>query len=425
MNEVKCPKCGTVFEVDESHYADIVKQVRDKEFEKEKLQIQKMIQDKSASDLKLAQAESQKVIDELNAQLVALRQSHQQELTIEKQKTQQEYQASLNEKEKEIERLKQEAQTKEVQSQLEMNEKIQKVKSENDNLRHELELQKEQESAKQLSIKENYETQLRLKDEQIEQYKDFKAKQSTKMLGESLEQHCETQFNQLRATAFQHAYFEKDNDASSGTKGDYIYRELDENGVEILSIMFEMKNQQDQTTSKKKNEDHFAKLDKDRNDKKCEYAVLVSLLEPESELYNNGIVDVSYKFEKMYVIRPQFFIPMITILRNAALNAQQYKNELAMVRNQNIDISNFEQEMNTFKDKFSYNYNLASKKFSAAIKEIDNSIKHLQKIKENLEGSERNLRLANDKAQDLSIKRLTKNNPTMAKKFAELNGDEE
>ena len=425
MNEVKCPKCGTVFEVDESHYADIVKQVRDKEFEKEKLQIQKMIQDKSASDLKLAQAESQKVIDELNAQLVALRQSHQQELTIEKQKTQQEYQASLNEKEKEIERLKQEAQTKEVQSQLEMNEKIQKVKSENDNLRHELELQKEQESAKQLSIKENYETQLRLKDEQIEQYKDFKAKQSTKMLGESLEQHCETQFNQLRATAFQHAYFEKDNDASSGTKGDYIYRELDENGIEILSIMFEMKNQQDQTTSKKKNEDHFAKLDKDRNDKKCEYAVLVSLLEPESELYNNGIVDVSYKFEKMYVIRPQFFIPMITILRNAALNAQQYKNELAMVRNQNIDISNFEQEMNTFKDKFSYNYNLASKKFRAAIKEIDNSIKHLQKIKENLEGSERNLRLANDKAQDLSIKRLTKNNPTMAKKFAELNGDEE
>ena len=425
MNEVKCPKCGTVFEVDESHYADIVKQVRDKEFEKEKLQIQKMIQDKSASDLKLAQAESQKVIDELNAQLVALRKSHQQELTIEKQKTQQEYQASLNEKEKEIERLKQEAQTKEVQSQLEMNEKIQKVKSENDNLRHELELQKEQESAKQLSIKENYETQLRLKDEQIEQYKDFKAKQSTKMLGESLEQHCETQFNQLRATAFQHAYFEKDNDASSGTKGDYIYRELDENGVEILSIMFEMKNQQDQTTSKKKNEDHFAKLDKDRNDKKCEYAVLVSLLEPESELYNNGIVDVSYKFEKMYVIRPQFFIPMITILRNAALNAQQYKNELAMVRNQNIDISNFEQEMNTFKDKFSYNYNLASKKFRAAIKEIDNSIKHLQKIKENLEGSERNLRLANDKAQDLSIKRLTKNNPTMAKKFAELNGDEE
>ena len=425
MNEVKCPKCGTVFEVDESHYADIVKQVRDKEFEKEKLQIQKMILDKSTSDLKLAQAESQKVIDELNAQLVALRQSHQQELTIEKQKTQQEYQASLNEKEKEIERLKQEAQTKEVQSQLEMNEKIQKVKSENDNLRHELELQKEQESAKQLSIKENYETQLRLKDEQIEQYKDFKAKQSTKMLGESLEQHCETQFNQLRATAFQHAYFEKDNDASSGTKGDYIYRELDENGIEILSIMFEMKNQQDQTTSKKKNEDHFAKLDKDRNDKKCEYAVLVSLLEPESELYNNGIVDVSYKFEKMYVIRPQFFIPMITILRNAALNAQQYKNELAMVRNQNIDISNFEQEMNTFKDKFSYNYNLASKKFRAAIKEIDNSIKHLQKIKENLEGSERNLRLANDKAQDLSIKRLTKNNPTMAKKFAELNGDEE
>ena len=425
MNEVKCPNCGTVFEVDDSHYADIVRQVRDKEFEKEKHQLQQLMQAQRDSELKLSQVQSQKIIDELKAQLASLQQSHQQELIIKTQEVQQEFQSSLDEKEKEIASLKQQAKTKEVQNQLEWTQHIQEIQKKYEDVCHELELSQKEMASKQLSLKESYETQLRLKDEQIEQIKDFKAKQSTKLLGESLEQHCEASFNQLRATAFQKAYFEKDNDASGGTKGDYIYREVDENGVELVSIMFEMKNQQDNTTSKKKNEDHFKKLDKDRNDKGCEYAVLVSLLEPENETYNYGIVDVSYQYPKMYVIRPQFFIPMITLLRNAATNAMHYKQELNLVRNQNLDISNFEADMNDFKERFSKNYELASRKFQSAIDEIDKSIDHLEKIKKNLISSENNLRLANNKAQDLSIKRLTKNNPTMAKKFEELKANEE
>ena len=270
------------------------------------------------------------------------------------------------------------------------------------------------------SLKDNYETQLRMKDEEVARLKDFKAKLSTKMVGESLEQHCEIEFNKLRATGFQNAYFEKDNDAKSGSKGDYIYKESDPAGLEFISIMFEMKNEMDETATKKKNEDFLKELDKDRREKNCEYAVLVSLLEPENELYNSGIVDMSHRYPKMYVIRPQFFIPMITLLRNAALNSLQYKQELAVIRNQNIDISNFEAEMNEFKEKFSRNYELASRKFKTAIEEIDKTIDHLQKTKAALLSSEDNLRLANKKAEDLSIKRLTKNNPTMAAKFAEL-----
>ena len=273
---------------------------------------------------------------------------------------------------------------------------------------------------KEQSLKESYEEKLRAKDEQIAYYKDFKARQSTKMVGESLEQHCETEFNRLRATGFQSAYFEKDNDIRTGSKGDYIFRESDENGVEFISIMFEMKNEMEQTATKKKNEDFLKELDKDRREKGCEYAVLVSLLEPDSELYNSGIVDVSYRYTKMYVIRPQFFIPMITILRNAARNSLEYRQELAAVKSQNVDISHFESDMNEFKEKFSRNYRLASEKFQKAISEIDETIKHLQKTKDELLSSENNLRLANDKAEGLSIKRLTKNNPTMAAKFEEL-----
>ena len=273
---------------------------------------------------------------------------------------------------------------------------------------------------KEQSLKEKYEEQLKMKDELVAYYKDFKARQSTKMVGESLEIHCETEFNKLRATGFQHAYFEKDNDARSGSKGDYIYRETDPEGVEFISIMFEMKNEMDETATKKKNEDFLKELDKDRREKNCEYAVLVSLLEPDSELYNQGIVDMSHRYPKMYVIRPQFFIPIITILRNAATNALDYRRQLEVVRNQNIDISHFEEDMNDFKEKFARNFRIASERFQKAIGEIDKTIDHLQKTKEALLSSENNLRLANNKAEDLTIKRLTRKNPTMAAKFAEL-----
>ena len=279
---------------------------------------------------------------------------------------------------------------------------------------------KQETRLREQNIKEQYEERLRMKDEEIAYYKDFKARQSTKMIGESLEQHCETEFNKLRATGFQNAYFEKDNDARTGSKGDYIYKETDPDGTEFISIMFEMKNEMDETATKKKNEDFFKELDKDRREKDCEYAVLVSMLEPDSELYNTGIVDVSYRYPKMYVIRPQFFIPMITLLRNASLNALRYKQELAVIKNQNIDISHFEEDMNDFKEKFNRNFRLASERFHRAIDEIDKTIDHLQKTKEALLSSENNLRLANNKAEDLSIKRLTKNNPTMKAKFDEL-----
>ena len=322
-------------------------------------------------------------------------------------------------REAEIAKLKEELKSAELAKQLALKESISDLEKERDDLRRSLEL-KEAELKLRKQPQRKYETQIRDREETIERLKDLKAKLSTKMVGETLEQHCEIEFNKIRATAFPKAYFEKDNDARTGSKGDYIFREYDDNGTELISIMFEMKNENDTTVTKKKNEDFFKELDKDRTEKGCEYAVLVSMLEPNSELYNTGIVDVSYRYPKMYVIRPQFFIPMITLLRNAALNTLKYKNELAEVKAQNIDIANFEEELNKFKEAFGRNYELASQKFAKAIEEIDKSIDHLQKIKDALLGADRNLRLANDKAQDVTIKKLTKGNPTMAAKFEEL-----
>ena len=398
MQEIKCPKCGEVFQVDESGYAAIVKQVRDREFEKEINARTIQFETEKETAVKLAKAEAESKFNETmnvkNLQIAEMRSKIEagekdKELAVNR---------ALSEKEKEL--AEKESCIIRLTGQIETNDKENKLKEQ--------------------ILKEKYEVQLRFKDEEIARYKDFKAKLSTKMIGESLEQHCETEFNRIRPTGFQNAYFEKDNDARTGSKGDYIFREADTEGVEFISIMFEMKNEGDTTSTKKKNEDFLKELDKDRREKNCEYAVLVSLLEPENEFYNSGIVDMSHRYPKMYVIRPQFFIPMITLLRNAALNSLQYKQELALVRSQNIDISNFEESMNDFKEKFSRNYELASKKFKTAIEEIDKTIDHLQKTKEALLSSENNLRLANSKAEDLSIKRLTKNNPTMAAKFAEL-----
>ncbi|MBP3853083.1 MAG: DUF2130 domain-containing protein, partial [Erysipelotrichaceae bacterium] len=337
MNEVKCPNCHTVFEVDESVYMDIVKQVRDREFEKEKEQLEQSFQTQKENELERVREQHRHREQELETKLANEKQSYEQKATILQQQIEQQFRQSIVEKDKEIEQLKQQAKTKEAENRLMLQQQTDALEKQVLDVQHELQIKQKEFESSQAGLKENYETALRLKDEQIEQIKDFKARQSTKMLGESLEKHCENQFNQLRATAFPNAYFGKDNDAALGSKGDYIYRETDENGIEILSIMFEMKNQQEETTSKKKNEDFFKKLDKDRKDKQCEYAVLVSLLEPDSELYNNGIVDVSYQYPKMYVIRPQFFIPMITILRNAAMNALSYRQQLDLIRNQNID----------------------------------------------------------------------------------------
>ncbi len=402
MQEIKCPNCGEVFQVDESIYDSIVKQVRDKEFSKEIQERETRYANDKETAVKLAVAdavtEREKAIAKSNEEILKLK-SKIDALETEKKLAVTE---AVTEKEREI--SKQKEQIALLNGQIETNEKTAKLKEQ--------------------TIKESYEEKLKDKEEQIAYYKDLKAKQSTKMVGETLEQHCEVEFNKLRATGFQNAYFEKDNDARSGSKGDYIFREKASDGTEFISIMFEMKNEMDTTATKHKNEDFFKELDKDRNEKKCEYAVLVSLLEADSELYNSGIVDVSYRYPKMYVIRPQFFIPMITLLRNAALNSLQYKQELAVIRNQNIDISNFEADMNDFKDKFSRNYRIASDKFKKAIEEIDKTIDHLQKTKEALLSSENNLRLANNKAEELSIKKLTKNNPTMAAKFAELGSDE-
>ncbi len=405
MQEIKCPKCGEVFQVDESGYAAIVKQVRDKEFEKEISSREIQFENEKEAAIKLAKIEVE---------------SRLKDTLVEKE-------LATAQKDREIIELKVRLDNYEKDKTLELNRfEIDKERliAEKDrqiaDLTAKIESSEKESLLKELSIKQQYEIELRFKEEEITRIKDFKAKLSTKMVGESLEQHCEMEFNKLRATGFQNAYFEKDNDAKTGSKGDYIFKEINSDGLEIVSIMFEMKNEMDTTSAKKKNEDFLKELDKDRREKNCEYAVLVSLLEPENELYNSGIVDMSHKFSKMYVIRPQFFIPMITILRNAALNSLQYKQELAVIRSQNIDISNFEESMNEFKEKFARNYEIASKKFKTAIEEIDKTIDHLQKTKEALLSSENNLRLANNKAEDLSIKRLTRNNPTMAAKFAEL-----
>lgn len=395
MKEIKCPNCGQVFQVDESGYAQIVSQVRDAEFLKELQRQEDALAEKREAELKLIKADQEKTAAEKDREI-----------------------ARLNAKLENSETEKKLAMTEAVQQKdAELAEKNEEITR----LRSELQLQKQEGELQAQSLKNEYSGMLKLKDEQIEQLKDFKAKQSTKMVGESLERHCSDEFNKIRMTAFPNAYFEKDNEAVENTKGDFIFRESDENGTEFISIMFEMKNESDTTATKHKNEDFFDKLDKDRKKKKCEYAVLVSTLEADSELYNSGIVDVSYRHEKMYVVRPQMFITIITLLRNAALNSLKYQRELAIVRNQQIDIQNFEENMNTFKEQFGRNYRLASEKFRKAIDEIDKTIDHLQKTKEALLGSENNLRLANGKAEDLTIKKLTKNAPSVREMFEELN----
>ncbi len=505
MQEIKCPKCGEVFQVDESGYAAIVQQVRDKEFSKDlnqrlelinkeiehavelerskgekakaellsnkeceildlKAQIDKeksnyelalseiqnkaqeeqhekdkrinqleleiqnkqielnLAVEKTKNDGILAQKEKDKEIENLKAEL----KNQENKLDLAVEKTKNDEAVTRVEKDKEIERLKTELKNYEKEKEL----AVEKVKSEEANARGEkdkriLELEGQLKSEKATSklnvknIEEKYKEQLQQKDEQIEYFKDLKTRMSTKMVGETLEQHCQIQFNQIRTTAFPNAYFEKDNDIKTGSKGDFIFRDFD-GDMEYISIMFEMKNEVDTTTTKHKNEDFFKELDKDRNEKGCEYAVLVSLLEKDNDFYNNGIVDVSYRFPKMYVIRPQFFIPIITLLRNAALNSVGYKRELVLTRNQNIDITHFEEHLNEFKTSFGRNYRLASEKFNKAVEEIDKTIDHLNKVKENLLNSDRNLRIANDKAEDLTIKRLTSKNPTMKAKFDEL-----
>ncbi len=399
MNELQCPKCGEKFQIDEAGYAAILKQVRDKEFfqelqgrerqfESEKEQAVQVAKLETEKDLNTVLSKKDTEINELKNKLA----SFEKDKKIELAELETRFSAKLAEQEISISKLKSEQALSEKECQI-----------------------------KEQSLKEQYEIQLRLKDETIEQYKDFKAKLSTKMIGESLEQHCEHEFNKLRATAFQGAYFEKDNDTKTGSKGDYIFRAYDEEKNEFISIMFEMKNESDTTSTKKKNEDFFKELDKDRNEKKCEYAVLVSLLEPENDLYNEGIVDVSHRYEKMYVIRPQFFIPIITLLRNASLKSLEYKKELNRIKMQNIDVSNFEAEMNEFKDKFFKNVKDASARFNEAITGIDKAIKNLQNIREALVLSEKHLNSANSKVEDLSIKKLTKNNPTMKAKFDALN----
>ena len=409
MREIRCPKCGEVFQVDESGYAAIVKQVRDKEFEKEIREREAQFRQEKQAAEELARTKTeQKLSGQISSQETRIREL-ETKLQAEKDARDLEIQKAAAEKERE---LAQRIAAKD-QELAERDVRIQELRSQMDSEEKESQL-------KEQSLKEKYEEQLKMKDELVAYYKDFKARQSTKMVGESLEIHCETEFNKLRATGFQHAYFEKDNDVRSGSKGDYIYRETDPEGVEFISIMFEMKNEMDETATKKKNEDFLKELDKDRREKNCEYAVLVSLLEPDSELYNQGIVDMSHRYPKMYVIRPQFFIPIITILRNAATNALDYRRQLEVVRNQNIDISHFEEDMNDFKEKFARNFRIASERFQKAIDEIDKTIDHLQKTKEALLSSENNLRLANNKAEDLTIKRLTRKNPTMAAKFAEL-----
>ena len=463
MHEIICPHCEKAFKIDEAGYADILKQVRDTEFEqqiherlelaekekqnavalaREKLnaelqsataaknsEIQQLQAKIDAGDVaqKLAVSEALKAIekerDELASQLNQAKQEQLATTKLAEATYANQLQQAAAKKDTEIQQLKAQLSATESAHQHALSDAKNNAERERDQLKSQLDQAKLEKELSVQSLKDNYETKIKDRDDAIERLKDLKAKLSTKMVGETLEQHCETEFNRIRATAFPRAYFEKDNDARSGSKGDYIFRDSDESDIEIVSIMFEMKNENDGTATKKKNEDFLKELDKDRNEKNCEYAVLVSLLEPDSDLYNSGIVDVSHRYPKMYVIRPQFFIPIITLLRNAALNSMKYKNELAIVKAQNIDITNFENELDAFKTGFARNYELASRKFKTAIDEIDKTITHLQKTKDALLGSENNLRLANNKAEDLSVKKLTKKNPTMAAKFAELSAD--
>ena len=463
MHEITCPHCGKAFKIDEAGYADILKQVHDSEFEQqlhERLELAaqdkrsaiELAEIKAANELQKAAATKDAEIQGLKAKLEASEAAQKLAVTealsaVEKERdvlagklaqAKRDQQAStelaeariVNElqraaakKDTEIQGLTNKLNSIEVVQKLAITEAVSAVEKERDELRGGLERAALEKQLAESALKDKYETQIKDRDDAIERLRDMKVRLSTKMVGETLEQHCETEFNRIRATAFSRAYFEKDNDAKTGSKGDYIFRESDEAGTEIVSIMFEVKNESDGTASKKKNEDFLKELDKDRTEKKCEYAVLVSLLEPDSELYNTGIVDVSHRYPRMYVVRPQFFLPIITLLRNPALNALKYKSELALVKAQNIDVTNFETELEAFKTAFGKNYDLASRYFQTAIDEIDKSIDHLQKTREALVGTNRNLRLANDKAQDVTIKKLTRGNPTMAVKFAELNNE--
>ena len=425
MQEIKCPKCGEVFQIDEAGYAEIVKQIRNREFNDE-LQRQKSAMDsekKMAVELAVSKANSQKEdeINKLKNQLAA----QNNELNNMKDKSAAELKIALSEKEQQITQLKSTIDANKSKTELEIKTALQEKDSLIADLQNKLKLEKSESQLRETNLKQQYDIQLKAKDETIAFYKDFKAKESTKQIGEDLEQYCLSEFNKNRAIGFQNAYFEKDNEVSktSGSKGDFIFRDFSGEGddkIEFISIMFEMKNQADETATKHKNEDFFKELDKDRNEKNCEYAVLVSMLEEDNDYYNTGIVDVSYKYPKMYVIRPQFFIQLITILRNAALNSLEYKIEIAQIKNQNIDITNFESDLNLFKDKFLNNVDLAMRQHSSAIDEIDKAIKTLQKIKDLFEKSDNNLRLANNKLEDLTIKKLTRNNPTMKEKFDAL-----
>lgn len=421
MNEIICPHCKKAFKVDEAGFADILKQVRDHQFEEEILNRLTLAEKEKESAVKLAEANIKNALQEQLAK-------KDQELADLKAKKEIELSQKLSQKENELLQLKAKIDNAEVEKKLAISEATKKIEKERDDLENAVKNKETEQELLKKSLTEKYLNELKEKDaiikhkdEEIALRKDMKQKLSTKMIGETLEQHCETEFNKLRATAFQKAYFEKDNDSKSGSKGDFIYRENDDAGNEIISIMFEMKNEGDETATKKRNEVFLKELDKDRIEKKCEYAVLVSLLELDSEYYNSGIVDVSHKYPKMYVVRPQFFIPIITLLRNAAMNSIQYKAELALVKSQNIDITNFEEKMNKFKEGFARNYDLASRKFKEAIDGIDKTIKELEKTKAALLSSENNLRLANEKTEDLTIKKLTHGNPTMKAKFDELN----
>jgi len=464
MNEIICPHCKKAFKVDETEYANILKQVRDSEFEqqlherlelaeKDKQNAVELAKNKVGNDMQKVAAAKDSEIQDLKAKLDAgevtrklavtealsavekerdtltnelkqAKQDNQTALKLAEAKLSKELQETVSTKDSEIQDLKAKLGTNDVEQKLAINVAVSAAEKERDELKNSL---KQAELEKQLaekSLKDKYETQIKDRDDAIVRLRDMKARLSTKMVGETLEQHCETEFNRIRATAFPMAYFEKDNDARTGSKGDYIFRDLDEAGTEIVSIMFEMKNESDTTATKKKNEDFLKELDKDRTEKGCEYAILVSLLEPESELYNTGIVDVFHRYPKMYIVRPQFFLPIITLLRNAAMKSLEYKTELALVKAQTVDITNFEDDLNNFKTAFGKNYDLASRKFQTAIDEIDKSIDHLQKTKDALLGTDRNLRLANDKAQDVTIKKLTRRNPTMEAKFEELKDQE-
>jgi len=460
MHEITCPECNKAFKIDETGYADILKQVRDSEFdqqlqerlelaEKDKANAVKLAKEKAGREMqkaavakdteiqnlkskldasevaqKLAVSEALKVVenerDVVRNELKQVKQDNQNSSKLAKANHSNELQDTSAKKDAEIQELKSELSNNEVVQKHAIKDAISKTEKERDQFKSDLERAALEKQLGEKSLQDKYETQIKDRNDEIDRLRDMKARLSTKMVGESLEIHCETEFNRIRATAFPNAYFEKDNDARTGSKGDYIFRDSDKADTEIVSIMFEMKNENDETATKKKNEDFLKELDKDRIEKRCEYAVLVSLLEPDSELYNSGIVDVSHRYQKMYIIRPQFFIPMITLLRNAAQNSLKYKTELAIVKAQNVDVTNFESELDAFRTGFARNYDLASKKFKTAIQEIDKTIDHLQKTKEALLGSENNLRLANNKADDLTVKKLTKKNPTMAAKFDEL-----